>query len=54
MSTGLTTEETEQLASLLEKIAHQQGLAPRVHPGYKDLRPPAATISANKRRPPQP
>jgi DNA-binding MarR family transcriptional regulator len=38
MCTGLDENEREQLGTLLEKIALQQGLTPGVHPGYKDLR----------------
>jgi DNA-binding MarR family transcriptional regulator len=35
--TGLDNHEREQLGTLLEKIAAQQGLEPGVHPGYKDM-----------------
>ena len=36
---GLGKEEREQLAELLRRIAHQQGLKPGVHPGYKWMNP---------------
>ena len=48
MSSGLKPSEAEQLAALLQKIAAAQGLTPKVHPGYKDLKPPARTRMANK------
>jgi DNA-binding MarR family transcriptional regulator len=32
---ALSEEERQQLASLLERIAEEQGLAPGVHPGFK-------------------
>lgn len=54
LSSGLKPAETEQLAALLQKIAAAQGLTPKVHPGYKDLRPPAGTRKANKPAKPQP
>jgi DNA-binding MarR family transcriptional regulator len=38
MCSGLKASEAEQLAALLQKIAAAQGLTPRVHPGYKDLK----------------
>jgi DNA-binding MarR family transcriptional regulator len=38
---ALSAAEREQLASLLRRIADQQGLTPLVHPGYRGLRPPA-------------
>jgi len=31
---GLSEEEQRQLAALLQRVADQQGLIPRVHPGY--------------------
>ncbi len=31
---ALSEEEQQQLASLLQRVADQQGLIPRVHPGY--------------------
>jgi DNA-binding MarR family transcriptional regulator len=37
---GLSEAERSQLASLLQKIAGRQGLAPGVHPGYRNLRAP--------------
>lgn len=43
MCTGLKPAETLQLAELLQKIADAQGLTRKVHPGYKDLRPPTAS-----------
>ena len=54
MGSGLKTAEVEQLAALLQKIAAAQGLTPKVHPGYKDLKPPAGTRKANKLPKPQP
>ncbi|HVT96724.1 MAG TPA: MarR family transcriptional regulator [Acidobacteriaceae bacterium] len=35
--TGLNSAECAQLESLLQKIAGAQGLAPGVHPGYREL-----------------
>jgi DNA-binding MarR family transcriptional regulator len=35
---ALSAPEREQLASLLGRIADQQGLTPLVHPGYRNLR----------------
>lgn len=32
---GLTNAEREQLRTLLAKVADEQGLRPRVHPGFK-------------------
>jgi DNA-binding MarR family transcriptional regulator len=43
LCTGLKSAETLQLAALLQKIAAAQGLTPKVHPGYKNLRPPTPT-----------
>jgi DNA-binding MarR family transcriptional regulator len=37
---GLSAAERRQLARLLQKIAGRQGLAPGVHPGYRNLRTP--------------
>jgi DNA-binding MarR family transcriptional regulator len=54
MCSGLKSTEAEQVAALLEKIASAQGLTPKVHPGYKDLKPPAGTRKINKPRNPQP
>src|SRR5215469_630311 len=34
---GLTNEERDELAELLQKIADEQGLTPGVHPGYQRL-----------------
>jgi DNA-binding MarR family transcriptional regulator len=34
---SLTVKERETLAALGRKIAHQQGLTPDVHPGYRKL-----------------
>ena len=48
MSSGLKPTEAEQLAALLQKLAAAQGLTPKVHPGYKDLKPPAGTRKTNK------
>ena|SRR5271167_1663270 len=31
---GLSEEEQRQLAALLQRVADQQGMIPRVHPGY--------------------
>lgn len=36
---SLTEAEREQLATLLQRIADQQGLTRNVHPGYRTLRP---------------
>lgn len=36
---ALTEAEREQLATLLQRIADQQGLTRNVHPGYRTLRP---------------
>jgi DNA-binding MarR family transcriptional regulator len=35
---ALDAKEREQLATLLEKIAEQQGLTPGVHPGFSRMR----------------
>ena len=37
LCSGLTSTETEQLVTLLQKVAAVQGLTPQVHPGYKEL-----------------
>ena len=37
MCSGLKPAEIEELATLLQKIATAQGLAPKIHPGYKGL-----------------
>ncbi|MCW3818515.1 MarR family transcriptional regulator [Micromonospora sp. DR5-3] len=37
---ALSTDERSQLASLLQRIADQQGLVPHVHPGYRNLSTP--------------
>lgn len=37
---GLSETERHQLARVLQKIAGRQGLAPGVHPGYRNLRTP--------------
>ena len=34
---ALNADERQMLASLLQRIANQQGLAPGVHPGYRNL-----------------
>jgi DNA-binding MarR family transcriptional regulator len=34
---GLSQEEQLQLAGLLQRIADQQGLRPKVHPGYRSV-----------------
>jgi DNA-binding MarR family transcriptional regulator len=39
---ALGAAEREQLASLLRRIADEQGLTPLVHPGYRSLRRPAS------------
>lgn len=52
MCSGLKTAEVDQLAALLQKIAAAHGLTPKVHPGYKDLKPP--TRPRTKSRKPQP
>jgi DNA-binding MarR family transcriptional regulator len=36
MCAGLEADERAQLTSLLEKIAARHGLAPGIHPGYRD------------------
>ena len=62
MCSGLKPAETEQLATLLQKIAAAQGLTPKIHPGYKELHkdlkrdsaPPAGIRKPNKPRKPQP
>ena len=54
MGSGLKSAEVEQLAALLQKIAAAQGLTPKVHPGYRDLKPPTGTRKANKPAKPQP
>lgn len=62
LCSGLRSTEVEQLAALLQKIATAQGLTPKVHPGYKDLKedskngrkPLAGTRKTNKPRRPQP
>lgn len=43
MCSGLKSAEAEQLGTLLQKIAANQGLTPKVHPGYKDLKAPPRT-----------
>lgn len=53
MCSGLKVSEAEQLAALLQKIAVAQGLTPKVHPGYKDLKSPTGTRKTNKREKPQ-
>jgi DNA-binding MarR family transcriptional regulator len=37
LCSGLTNEERDKLAELLQKIADTQGLTPGVHPGYQRL-----------------
>jgi DNA-binding MarR family transcriptional regulator len=34
---ALNADERQMLASLLQRIANQQGLTPGVHPGYRNL-----------------
>jgi len=53
MCSGLKSSEAEELAMLLQKIAAAQGLTPRVHPGYRDLKPPTGTRKTNKRGKPR-
>jgi DNA-binding MarR family transcriptional regulator len=43
---ALTKDEREQLASLLRRVADQQGLRPGVHPGFARLRPEGAKTAA--------
>lgn len=52
MCSGLKAAEVDQLAALLQKIAAAQGLTPKVHPGYKDLKP--AAHPRTKSRKPRP
>lgn len=47
---SLSGEERTTLATLLLRIAHQQGLARGVHPGYQRLGRPGR-VSGNDRRP---
>ncbi len=58
IGSGLKGSEVEQLAALLQKIAAAQGLTPKVHPGYKDLKggpkPSSGTRKAKKPPKPQP
>jgi len=42
--TVLNQEEQRLLASLLMRVADQQGLQPGVHPGFARLRPPANRV----------
>lgn len=35
---GLSVEQQRQLAELLQLVANHQGLAPGIHPGYRQLR----------------
>jgi lactam utilization protein B len=37
MCAGLDAAERAELTSLLQRIAAHHGLAPGVHPGYRDL-----------------
>jgi DNA-binding MarR family transcriptional regulator len=37
LCSALSEEERQQLATLLKRIADEQGLAPGVHPGFKKL-----------------
>jgi DNA-binding MarR family transcriptional regulator len=37
---GLTAAECAQLESLLQKVAEKQGLAPGIHPGYREIGKP--------------
>lgn len=43
MCAGLSSDERETLARLLQRVAQQHGLVPGVHPGYKDLAPSRKT-----------
>lgn len=54
MSSRLKSAEAEELAALLQKVAAAQGLAPKIHPGYKDVRSTAGTRKTNRPRKPQP
>jgi DNA-binding MarR family transcriptional regulator len=38
---GLSEDEQRQLATLLQRVADQQGLIPHVHPGYASARGPS-------------
>ncbi len=48
MCAGLDETERSQLARLLQKIAVRQGLAPGVHPGYRNLREPGKDACAQE------
>ena len=37
MCAGLTAAECAHLESLLQKVANRQGMAPGIHPGYRDI-----------------
>jgi DNA-binding MarR family transcriptional regulator len=37
---GLSEEQQRQLTALLQRVADQQGLIPRVHPGYRTIERP--------------
>ncbi len=37
MCAGLTPAECAHLESLLTKVANRQGMAPGIHPGYRDI-----------------
>jgi len=47
---ALNSEEREQLAQLLQRIAGEQGLLRGVHPGYSQLGKPAKTTAPKARR----
>lgn len=57
---ALTEKERDQLASLLGRIAEEQGLTPGVHPGFSWLSPPSVPgggvepggTAGRRRRPP--
>ena len=50
---SLTVEQREQLASLLRRVADQQGLQPGVHPGFARLRPEGRAKSGSPSRNPK-
>jgi len=44
---ALSGEERNELATLLRKVANQQGLVPGVHPGYQRLGRPRRAVPRN-------
>ncbi|HZZ39826.1 MAG TPA: MarR family transcriptional regulator [Acidobacteriaceae bacterium] len=50
LCSALTVEERVELASLLDKIAQQQGLTPGVHPGYSSMGKSAGDGRAGRER----